>query len=97
MARPRKDNDNSKPKKVKPFAAWLDAGLSKQGKSNTRLAEILGISQSRVSEMRNGKRDSPRPQCAPELAAAPGLNLTYLLDGKGQLLLVVPDNLACCL
>lgn len=43
------------------------------------------------------KRDSPRPQCAPELAAAPGLNLTYLLDGKGQLLLVVPDNLACCL
>ena len=29
------------------------------------------------------KRDSPRPQCAPELAAAFGVSLNWLLTGKG--------------
>lgn len=35
---------------------WVDAGLSKPGKTNTELANLLGIPQSRVSEMRRGKR-----------------------------------------
>lgn len=35
---------------------WIDAGLSKQGKTNTELARLLGIPQSRVSEMRHGVR-----------------------------------------
>lgn len=39
---------------------WLDDGLSQPGKSNSELARRLGIPQSRVSEMRNGKR-KPQP------------------------------------
>lgn len=35
---------------------WIDTGLSKPGKSNTELGRLLGIPQSRVSEMRKGKR-----------------------------------------
>lgn len=35
---------------------WIDAGLSKPGKSNTELGRLLGIPQSRVSEMRKGRR-----------------------------------------
>jgi transcriptional regulator with XRE-family HTH domain len=35
---------------------WIDAGLSKPGKTNTELARLLGIAQSRVSEMRHGGR-----------------------------------------
>jgi SOS-response transcriptional repressor LexA len=35
---------------------WVEAGLSKAGKSNTELAHLLGIPQSRVSEMRRGIR-----------------------------------------
>jgi SOS-response transcriptional repressor LexA len=35
---------------------WIDAGLSKPGKTNTELARLLGIPQSRVSEMRHGGR-----------------------------------------
>ena len=42
--------------RAKILQEWIDAGLSKPDKSNTRLAEILGIPQSRVSEMRRGKR-----------------------------------------
>ena len=37
--------------------AWLAAGLDKKrGKTQTGLAEVLGLSQSRISEILNGKR-----------------------------------------
>jgi SOS-response transcriptional repressor LexA len=35
---------------------WVDLGLTKRGKSNTELAQLLGIPQSRVSEIRRGLR-----------------------------------------
>lgn len=35
---------------------WVNAGLEKSGKTNTELARLLGIPQSRVSEMRRGIR-----------------------------------------
>lgn len=41
----------------KAFVDWLDTGLSKAEKTNSGLARLLGIPQTRVSEMRNGKRD----------------------------------------
>jgi SOS-response transcriptional repressor LexA len=36
--------------------SWIDRGLSKPGKTNTELAALLNIPQSRVSEMRRGIR-----------------------------------------
>lgn len=36
--------------------SWVDVGLSKEGKTNTELAQLLGIPQSRVSEIRRGLR-----------------------------------------
>lgn len=38
------------------FQKWVDAGLSKPGKTNAELAELLGLAASRVSEMRRGLR-----------------------------------------
>ncbi|CAB5079573.1 LexA SOS-response transcriptional repressors (RecA-mediated autopeptidases) [uncultured Caudovirales phage] len=35
---------------------WINSGLQKPGKTNTELANLLGIPQSRVSEMRRGQR-----------------------------------------
>lgn len=35
---------------------WINSGLQKPGKTNTELASLLGIPQSRVSEMRRGQR-----------------------------------------
>lgn len=35
---------------------WLRAGLEKPGKSNTGLAAALGLPQSRVAEMKSGRR-----------------------------------------
>lgn len=63
MARPRKES--VKPTKKSPFAKWLDEGLRVPGKSNTKLAAILSIDQSRVSEMRNDKRDPQAEELKP--------------------------------
>ena len=41
----------------KAFVEWLNAGLGKEGKNNAGLARRLGLAQTRVSEMRNYKRD----------------------------------------
>jgi SOS-response transcriptional repressor LexA len=35
---------------------WLNAGLRKEGKTNTALASALGIPQPRIAEMKAGKR-----------------------------------------
>lgn len=47
---------------------WVDSGLSKPGKTNTELANLLGIPQSRVSEMRRGIR-MPKLDELPVIAA----------------------------
>lgn len=48
--------------------AWIDEGLGKLGKTNTELARLLGIPQSRVSEMRRGIR-MPKLSELPVIAA----------------------------
>lgn len=48
--------------------AWIDQGLGKPGKTNTELARLLGIPQSRVSEMRRGIR-MPKLSELPVIAA----------------------------
>lgn len=53
------------PTKPQGFAEWLSEGLSKPGKSNTDLARILGINQSRVSEMRAGRRNPKASELRP--------------------------------
>lgn len=65
---------------------WIDAGLSKAGKTNTELAHLLGIPQSRVSEMRRGIR-------MPKISELPTI-ATYIEEAVPQ---EVADGLATVL
>lgn len=55
MARPKK-SESRPPVDLEPLNQWVVDALKASGLTNTSLAKVLGIDQSRVAEMKTGKR-----------------------------------------
>lgn len=73
MGRPKKSETRPKPK-LEPLNQWVVDALAFSRMTNTALAEMLGIDQSRVAEMKTGKRRVQADEI-PVIARVTGLAL----------------------
>ena len=82
MARPKKTDPRPKPD-LHPLNRWVVHALASSKMSNTKLARKLGIDQSRVAEMKSGKR-RVKAEEIPIIARETGVSLPEEFKDQGS-------------